>query len=223
MSRVSAVALLALASVLSASSTAFADPAKPAAAAARVSVPLPRITVGVLIAADLATASVAPSPGTIASRRFMGGGGALDVRLGGPLSFDGRVVFSRKGARLVLDRADRFQEVTADYMAAPLLLKVRGRGALKPYAMSGLEVAFRMSARSLQRDGQYQLATGITEHVRPLDLSVAIGGGVERQAARYALFAETLYAHGLRNVFKDSWDVDAARTRTVTFSAGIRF
>jgi hypothetical protein len=223
MSRVSVVALLAVASIFSVSSTASADPAKPAATRSESVAASPRVRVGILVAADLATASVVPSPGTIASRRFLGGGGALDVRLGGPLSFDSRVVFSRKGARLVLDRADRFQEVTADYLAAPLLLKVRGRGAMKPYAVSGLEVAFRLSARSLQKDGQNQLAAGITEHVRPVDLSLAIGGGVERQSTRFALFAETLYAHGLRNVFRDSWDVEAARTRTVTFSAGIRF
>lgn len=212
-------ALLSIALVLGiAAPLASAQPATPADNPAGS-----RPTVGGFLSTNLSTAALPPGLGEITHRGWTGAGAAVDVPFGARWSLDARLMWNRKGARLQPQGIDGFQELSAHYISAPLMVKVKAGTSTRPYLAGGLEVSRLLSATTRVKFGRIEATENSTADLDAWDVAAAIGAGIERQAGRNIVFGGVLYSHGLRNVFADSADVDWATTRTLTALAGLRF
>lgn len=182
-----------------------------------------RPTVGGFWSTNLSTAALPPGLGEITRRGWSGAGATIDMPLGARWSFDARLIWNRKGARLQPRGVDGFQELSAHYVSSPLMLKVKTGISTRPYLAGGIEVSRLLSATTRVKFGHIEATEDSTADLEAWDVAGVIGAGIERQAGRGIVFGGVLYSHGLRNVFTDSADVDWARTRTLTALAGIRF
>jgi Outer membrane protein beta-barrel domain len=181
------------------------------------------VSVGGFWSANVASVALNPSPGDVKSRQWEGGGATVDVPLSGILSIDARAMWNRKGARLPIAGTSAFQDVSADYLSFPVLVKASMRGAVRPYLVGGAEFAVRTRARIRTVLGALESEQDASSLVRRSDVSLDFGAGVERTLAKSRLFVEGLYAHGLRNVTPDRANTDSTRTRTFSLLAGLRF
>ena len=137
-------------------------------------------------------------------------------------SLDGRAYWNRRGARLPIAGTSGYQDVSADYISIPLLLKAARPGTVRPYALGGAELGVRIRARVRTVVGAVDAEEDAQDLIRRTDVSLAGGAGIERALGKSTVFVEGLYSHGLRNVTPDA-SGDTTRTRTVTLLAGLRF
>lgn len=181
-----------------------------------------RTTFGGFWSSNVATVSFKPSSSEVRHQQWSGGGVTADVSLTSHVSLDVRAMANRKGARLLL--ADSVcQDVMADYVSLPVLIKFSAGSGVRTYLVSGLETAVRTRARIRTVVGTSAITEDAAAAVRRLDLALNVGGGVERRTGRARVFVEGLYAWGLRNVLADPPPTDSASTRTLTLLAGVRF
>jgi outer membrane protein with beta-barrel domain len=182
-----------------------------------------RIGVGGFWIANMATVSYSPAPVDITSHEWNGGGATVDIALGRHASIDARAMWNRKGAKLTLAANTAFQDVRADYLSIPVLFKAGTSGPVRAYVTGGPEVSVRLAARVISTFGNLTLDEDARDVTRRTDLAADFGGGVERDLGPARLFVEALYSYGLKNVVVPTTPGEAARTRTLTLAAGLRF
>jgi Outer membrane protein beta-barrel domain len=185
--------------------------------------PSPHVSIGGFFSANVASVAVNPSPGEVVSRQWEGGGATVDVPLTRLFSIDARAMWNRKGARLPVAGTSALQDISADYLSFPALVKASMPGSVRPYLIGGAEFAVRLRAKVRTVLGPLENEEDATSLVRRTDLSLDFGAGVERILGASRVFVEGLYAYGLRNVTPDPASSDSARTRTFTLLAGLRF
>lgn len=181
-----------------------------------------RVSPGAFWSANFASVSLAPEVDGVKGRQWVGGGLSLEVPLGRVWSLDGRAYWNRRGARLPIAGTGGYQDVSADYISIPLLLKAARPGTVRPYALGGAELGVRIRARVRTVVGAVDAEEDAQDLIRRTDVSLAGGAGIERALGKSTVFVEGLYSHGLRNVTPDA-SGDTTRTRTVTLLAGLRF
>lgn len=181
-----------------------------------------RVSSGGFWSANFASVSLAPDVDGVKGKQWVGGGLSIDVPVGGVWSLDGRAYWNRRGARLPIAGVTGYQDVSADYLSLPLLLKATRPGMVRPYALAGAEVGFRMRARVRTVAGQIDTEEDAQALIRRTDIALTGGAGIERVMGKSRVFVEGLYSHGVRNVTPDD-SGDTTRTRTLTLLAGVRF
>lgn len=181
-----------------------------------------RVSPGGFWSANFASVSLAPAVDGVKGKQWVGGGLSIDVPLGGVWSLDGRAYWNRRGARLPIAGVAGYQDVSADYVSMPLLLKATRPGTVRPYVLGGAEVGLRLRARVRTVVGQIDTEEDAQALIRRTDIALTGGAGIERVMGRSRVFVEGVYSHGVRNVTPDD-SGDTTRTRTLTLLAGVRF
>lgn len=181
------------------------------------------IRIGGFIGANKAWVAAAPAPAKTASKEWTSGGATVDIQLSSHLSIDARAMYQRKGAKLSLVANAISQDVSADYISGPVLLKLRSSGDVRAYVMGGPEFSYRLRSKMITALGAQRVTEDAKGLTRDLEIAAAAGGGIERNVGRSWLFVEGLYAHGVTNVLAKSLTGETMRTRTVTLLAGLRF
>lgn len=184
--------------------------------------PARRVSPGGFWSANFASVSLAPDVDGVKGKQWVGGGLSVDVPLGRVWSVDGRAYWNRRGARVPIAGTTGYQDVSADYITMPLLLKAARPGMVRPYVLGGAEVGIRIRARVRTVVGAVDTEEDAQALIRRTDIALAGGAGIERTMGKSTLFVEGLYSHGVRNVTPDD-SGDTTRTRTLTLLAGVRF
>lgn len=182
----------------------------------------PQSSIGAFWSANFATVSFVPAVDGVTERQWLGGGLSLELSLGQAWSFESRAFWNRRGARLPVSGSNGYQDVSADYISIPLLFKAARGNAVRPYVTGGPEVSVRTRARVRTVAGALDVEEDAASFIRRVDIALNVGAGVERRLPKARVFVEALYEHGFRNVAA-SESGEAARTRTLTLFAGLRF
>jgi len=192
--------------------------------AGRADEPSRPLHVGVLGELGLSRMSITPLPLDVAvgSATRAGAGLTLDLRMSRALSLELRALFAHRGTAFTV--GDRRATLESRYLALPLLLKARaGRGPLQPYLALGPEIAFKTTARIRAVEAGITAERDAGDQLKDMAFGLDFGAGVERRWGRATTFAEATYALGLSNVAAGTSDGERARTRNLTFGAGVRF
>lgn len=212
MSRKTLVTLLVSGIVFGSSTVARAqEPARP-----------DRVSAGAFWSANFSSVSLSPTVDDVKGRQWIGGGLTLEVPFGQMWSIEARAFWNRRGARLPVPGTSGYQDISADYVSMPLLVKASGTGSVRPYVLGGAEIGVRIRARVRTVVGAIDATEDAASLIRRTDVALNAGAGLERTLAKARVFVEALYAHGLRNVSADDAG-DTTRTRTLTLLAGVRF
>lgn len=180
---------------------------------------------GILGGVSLATIEFDPDPGDVDFERLTGpvAGGSLEIGVNDNFAIEPRALWVRKGAKVSLGAAEARTEI--DYVSVPVLFKLRGGGAIRPYLAVGPEVAFKLSAKSRITAAGQEEEEDIDDQVKSTDFGLMGVAGLEFAVGRVGLFLEGGYSYGLTSIEEDDDPVDPidAMNRTILVLAGIRF
>lgn len=140
-------------------------------------------------------------------------------------AIEARGLWVRKGAKLTSSVfADAEFRIEIDYVSVPVLFKLRGGGAVRPYLAVGPEVGFKTNARTRLRAAGIEEEEDIDEDVKSTDFGLASAAGLEFAAGRVGVFVEAGYSLGLTSIDQNPLaDVTDAKNRAYLFLAGLRF
>ncbi len=116
--------------------------------------------------------------------------------------------------------ASRGWDFKVSEISVPLLLGVRGRGRVAPFAVAGAEVAYILSAVQDEVGGG---GRRVTYDTPTFDCGLVAGGGVAFAAGSRRLTVEGRYLHGLTRTMKFYGDGYDFRTRVFVLLGGITF
>jgi Outer membrane protein beta-barrel domain len=106
-----------------------------------------------------------------------------------------------RGCRVVTEIDDRNDieeetQVAFDYLEFPLLIRARGSGQARPYALGGVGVAFLLDATGELPDGG---TVDIGGDLHTNELLAYFGGGLEAEWGSQQVYFEARYSQGLIN------------------------
>lgn len=182
---------------------------------------------GVLGGLSLATITFEPEPEDFDLERITGPAGGITVEFGVNDNFaiEARGLWVRKGAKLTSSVfSDAEFRIEIDYVSVPVLFKLRGGGAIRPYLAVGPEVGFKTNAKTQLRAAGIEEEEDIDEDVKSTDFGLASAAGLEFAAGRVGVFVEAGYSLGLTSIDQNPLaDVTDAKNRAFLFLAGLRF
>lgn len=179
---------------------------------------------GVLGGVSFATIDFDPEPEAIELERITGpaGGVTAEFALADNFAIDARALWVRKGAEFAPGESDAGARIRIDYVAVPVLFKLRGGGSIRPYVGVGPEVGFKVDAKTVISLGDEEEEEDISDDVKSTDFSLAGVAGLEVAAGSMSVFLEAGYSHGLSTIAEEANDTDA-KNRTWLLVAGLRF
>jgi opacity protein-like surface antigen len=153
------------------------------------------------------------------------GGAALEFGVNDNFAVEARGLWVRKGAKLTAPGFDDAAfRISIDYLTVPVLFKLRGGGAIRPYVAVGPEVGFKLNAKTKLTLGDQEEEEDIDEDVKSTDFGVLGVAGLEFAAGRLGVFVEGGYSWGLTSIDENPLaDAIDAKNGTILFVAGLRF
>ena len=188
------------------------------------------VRTGVFGGVSLARVQWTPAPAFEIESSTLGAAGvSFERRIRGPLFLETRVQWTRRGAEACLQESPLVTgEFWIDYLSVPALLKVKGRGRVRPYVSAGIDISTRLSAKARVAVEDESVTEDMGDDAKDTDLLLDAGGGFEVSAGSRSVFVEAMYSHGLRHVANllpelPGSEADRIRTRTLQLSVGVRF
>ena len=164
----------------------------------------------------LTFANVTTDDPTLDPQRVQGAaaGLSLELRLAHNLGLEARGLWMQKGTKLAVPGIPDGVHADIHYIAVPVLLKLHGHGAVRPYLGVGGEVAFRNSSKLEATVAGVKQEVDNKDSIESTDLALHGVAGLEFSLGVLSLFVEGAYSHGMKNI-----DVEGGTSKTRTFLA----
>ncbi|MFC2157953.1 outer membrane beta-barrel protein [Acidobacteriota bacterium] len=148
---------------------------------------------------------------------FQGGIG-IEFDLSNKMLVEFNVMYMKKGS---VDRSTSpYQKYALNVISVPVLIRVKLFNGSSPYAVTGIELANKLSY-SLKEQESEPVDLGGT--IKGLDYGIIFGGGYEIELEEELfLFFELRYHLGMRNLLIDPLDGLSRKTSAVVLFIGIR-
>jgi len=182
---------------------------------------------GALGGLDFATFSYTPQPAYDVSRNARGNAGVFFAfELNETLSLETRLLWVRKSVKTQYPRFVGAANAQVSYASIPVLLKATlDTPRVRPFLCVGPELLIKTAASmSGTVNGNRIEVSDFDDQVRPWDLTLDLGAGVEVAMGPVAVVLEGLYSRGVTNISTESDDqFEDVKTSTFRLSAGLRF
>ncbi|UCE36184.1 MAG: PorT family protein [Thermoplasmata archaeon] len=153
----------------------------------------------------------------------------LEFSLNKYLGFEMDILYSQKGCRSQVYRAD-IPEQTTDYslntISLPLLLKIKLTPVSSPYILCGCECSYILSHDSkgtIENVAEpYFYDQDLMEQTSRSDFGYILGGGFEIKIHRITFFIEGRFSFGTKNIMSEPYPVDSISTKSEMLFFGFK-